>query len=86
MILETIFSFFASGIIKIISLVNVGHLSTQIMTKFYNVIDFIFENLTLLGLFIRPASLVSVSVLMLAIINFEKIYGVAVWIKRKIKP
>lgn len=86
MILESIFSFFATGIIKIISLVHIGTLSADIMSKFYSVIDYLFENLTLLGLFIRPRSMVSVSLLMLAIINFEKIYRVASWVKRKIKP
>ena len=86
MILETIFSFFAGGIIKIISLIHIGTLSADIMSKFYSVIDYLFENLTLLGLFIRPRSMVSVSLLILTIINFEKIYGAAMWIKRKIKP
>lgn len=86
MIIESIFSFFASGLIKIISLFNIGTLSNDLMDKFYSVIDYIFDNLTLLGLFIRPKSMVSISILMLAILNFEKIYRTAIWLKNKIKP
>lgn len=86
MIFEQIFSFFANTVSNLVSSVNIGNISTDLMTKFYSVIDYLFENLSLLGLFIRPRSMVVVSLLMIAILNFERIYLTAIWIKKLIKP
>ena len=86
MIIESIFSFFAGGVIKLISLISIGTVSSDLMNKFYSVVDYLFDNLTLLGLFIRPKSMVSASILILAILNFEKIYRTAIWLKNRIKP
>ena len=86
MILDTIYAFFAEHIIGLMYTLPIITINAALLQGYYNVVDLILTNTTLLGLFIRPSTLVSVSITVLAIINFEHIYNIAMWIKRKIKP
>ena len=55
-------------------------LSTSINTF----LDLIFDNITLLGFFIRPATIAIVVPILLILLNFEEVYKITMWILRKI--
>lgn len=46
--------------------------------------DLIFQNLTLLGFFIRPSTIAICVPVLILIINFERIYKFTMWLLRKI--
>lgn len=46
--------------------------------------DLIFQNLTLLGFFIRPSTITICVPVLILIINFERIYKFTMWLLRKI--
>ena len=47
-------------------------------------LDLVFNNLSLLGFFIRPATLKLVIPILIVLINFEWIYHLTMWIVKKI--
>ena len=49
-----------------------------------NFLDLIFNNLTLLGFFIRPTTLTIVIPILIILLNFEEIYKFVMWILKKI--
>ena len=49
-----------------------------------NFLDLIFNNLTLLGFFIRPITLSIVIPILIILLNFEEIYKFVMWILKKI--
>ena len=56
----------------------------DLLNSLYSFLDLIFENLTLLGFFIRPTTLTIVIPLLIILINFDKIYKFVMWILKKI--
>jgi len=47
-------------------------------------LDLIFGNLSLLGFFIRPATLMIAIPMLIILLNFEQVYKLVMWILRKI--
>ena len=47
-------------------------------------LDLIFNNLTLLGFFVRPATIMIVIPILIILLNFEEVYKITMWILRKI--
>lgn len=47
-------------------------------------LNLIFDNITLLGFFIRPATIMVVVPILIVLLNFEDIYKITMWILRKI--
>ena len=85
MIFDSIFAFFVEHAISIISGITLIAVDGSLLQNYFNVVDYILENASLLGLFIRPSTLVKVSFTALAIYNFEYIYNTAVWVKNRFK-
>ena len=49
-----------------------------------NFLDLIFNNLTILGFFIRPQTITIVIPILIILLNFDKVYKFTMWIIRKI--
>lgn len=47
-------------------------------------LNLIFDNLTLLGFFIRPSTIMIVVPILIVLLNFEDVYKITMWILRKI--
>lgn len=47
-------------------------------------LNLIFDNVTLLGFFIRPTTIMIVVPILIILLNFEDIYKITMWILRKI--
>lgn len=47
-------------------------------------LSLIFDNITLLGFFIRPLTLTIVIPILIILLNFEEVYKITMWILRKI--
>lgn len=56
----------------------------DLLNSLYTFLDLIFDNLTLLGFFIRPLTLTIVIPLLVILINFDKVYKFVMWILKKI--
>lgn len=63
---------------------NIPNFAVELQTSLNTVLDTIFNNLSLLGCFIRPMTIKLIIPILLVIWNFEKIYEVTMWIIKKI--
>lgn len=64
--------------------INLPNLPVEIMDNINTFLDLIFNNLTLLGFFIRPTTLKLVIPILIIVLNFDNIYKFTMWILRKI--
>lgn len=64
--------------------INLPPFPQDVINNINSFLDLIFNNLRLLGFFIRPTTLKIAIPLLLIIINFDLIYKVAMWVIRKI--
>lgn len=64
-----------------INLPQVPEAITSSITQF---LDLVFNNITLLGFFIRPITFQIAIPLLIVIMNFERLYKLTMWIIRKI--
>lgn len=64
--------------------INLPDMPVEITSSINSFLDLIFNNLSLLGIFIRPITLMIVVPLILILINFEMVYKIIIWIVRKI--
>lgn len=64
--------------------INIPALPTEITTNLNSFLDLIFNNLTLLGFFIRPLTLTIVIPVLIIVLNFDNIYKFTMWIIRKL--
>lgn len=73
------------GLLKIcfgwISIPSFPETLTNSVDTFLNLI---FDNITLLGFFIRPATIVIVVPILIILLNFDQLYKITMWILRKI--
>lgn len=85
MILETIFNAIKGLLIVIFSILpDIPSFPETIMNSLNTVFDTIFNNLDLLGLFVRIDTIKTLVPLLIVAINFEHIYHFTMWIVRKI--
>ncbi len=64
--------------------INIPALPTEITTNLNSFLDLIFNNLTLLGFFIRPITLTITIPVLIIVLNFDNIYKFTMWIIRKL--
>lgn len=64
--------------------INVPSFPDSLSSSIDSFLTLVFENLSLLGFFIRPLTLQIVIPLLIFIINFEFIYKLIMWVARKI--
>ncbi len=84
MIIESILNIFKSLLFACFSWINIPSFPTELTDTINSFLDLIFNNLTLLGFFIRPVTLqISIPILII-LLNFENLYKLTMWILRKI--
>ncbi len=64
--------------------INIPALPSEITTNLNSFLDLIFNNLTLLGFFIRPITLTITIPVLIIVLNFDNIYKFTMWIIRKL--
>lgn len=63
---------------------DVPQISTQLINSISHVLDIIFSNLSLLGIFVRIDTIKILVPLVIFVVNFEYLYNIIMWILRKI--
>lgn len=84
MIIELILNMLKTLLFVVFGWINIPGFPSNILDSFYSFLDLIFNNLTLLGFFVRPLTLQIVIPVLLILINFEEIYKFTMWILKKI--
>lgn len=84
MILEAILNLFKTLLFACFSWINIPDFPAELTENINAFLDLIFNNLTLLGFFIRPLTLqISIPILII-LLNFDHLYKLTMWILRKI--
>lgn len=85
---ETVWDSIMGFLYNIVSIVfgwiNLPDFPADLTNSINTFLDLVFDNLSLLGFFIRPTTLKLVVPLLLIVINFELIYKLVMWIVRKL--
>lgn len=84
MIIEAILNLFKGLLFICFSWINIPSFPSELTTNINNFLDLIFNNLTLLGFFIRPTTLQVAIPILIILLNFENLYKLTMWILRKI--
>lgn len=84
MILEAILNLFKGLLFICFSWINVPDFPTELTNNIDAFLDLIFNNLTLLGFFVRPITLQIAIPILIILLNFENLYKLTMWILRKI--
>lgn len=84
MILEAILNLIKILLTFCFSWINLPAVPESITSSINQFLDLIFNNITLLGFFIRPITFQIAIPLLVIIMNFEKLYHLTMWILRKI--
>lgn len=84
MILEVILNLVKVLLTFCFSWINLPAVPDTITLGINQFLDLIFNNLTLLGFFIRPLTFQIAIPLLLVIVNFERLYHLTMWILHKI--
>lgn len=85
MILETIFNAVLNLLRTIFAILpDIPQFPETIMNSLNTVFDTIFNNLDLLGLFVRIDTIKTLVPLLIIVINFEHIYHFAMWVIHKL--
>lgn len=84
MILEAILNLLKNLLFIVFGWINLPAFPEDLTNSINSFLDLIFNNLNLLGFFIRPSTLTLSIPILIALLNFEKLYKLTIWILRKI--
>ena len=84
MIIQLILNLLKSLLFSVFSWINLPQFPEGLTNSLNSFIDLIFDNLNLLGFFIRPATITIVIPVLIILINFDKVYKLTMWILKKI--
>lgn len=84
MIISTILNLLKILLFTCFGWINLPSLPSEITENINTFLDLIFDNLTLLGFFVRPSTLLLVIPILVILLNFEKVYKFTMWILKKI--
>ena len=84
MIIESLLNLVFSFLKLCFSWLNLPQMPSGLVSSINSFLDLIFDNLSLLGFFIRPATLTIAIPLLIILINFESVYKFTMWILKKI--
>lgn len=84
MIIQLILNLLKTLLFSVFSWINLPQFPEGLTNSLNSFIDLIFDNLNLLGFFIRPATLTIVIPVLIILINFDKVYKLTMWILKKI--
>lgn len=84
MILQTLLNV-VFGLLKIVfGWISLPAFPAELTSSISSFLSLIFDNLSLLGFFIRPITLSLVIPILIILINFSQVYKFTMWIVRKI--
>lgn len=84
MILETLLNL-VFGLLKIVfGFISLPAFPVSLSSSIDTFLNLIFDNVTLLGFFIRPLTLTIVVPILIILLNFDYVYKIIMWILRKI--
>lgn len=63
---------------------DIPNFATGLQNSVNSVLDTIFNNLGLIGVFVRPATIKLIIPILVVILNFERVYKLTMWIIKKI--
>ena len=84
MILEALLNLIQLLLNVVFGWINIPQFPESLTSSIDSFLDLIFENLSLLGFFIRPITLTVAIPLLIILLNFDKIYKLAMYIIKKI--
>ena len=84
MIIQLILNLLKTLLFSVFSWINLPQFPEELTNSLNSVIDLIFDNLNLLGFFIRPVTITIVIPVLIILINFDKVYKLTMWILKKI--
>ncbi len=84
MIIQLILNLLKTLLFSVFSWINLPQFPEGLTNSLNSFIDLIFDNLNLLGFFIRPATIMIVIPVLIILINFDKVYKLTMWILKKI--
>ena len=84
MIIQLILNLLKTLLFSVFSWINLPQFPEGLTNSLNSFIDLIFDNLNLLGFFIRPATITIVIPVLIILINFDKVYKLNMWILKKI--
>ena len=84
MLIQLILNLLKTLLFSVFSWINLPQFPEGLTNSLNSFIDLIFDNLNLLGFFIRPATITIVIPVLIILINFDKVYKLTMWILKKI--
>lgn len=84
MIIEAILNLLKVLIFTVFGWINIPQFPESITTSLNSFLDLIFNNISLLGFFIRGSTIKIVIPILIILINFDKVYKFTMWILKKI--
>lgn len=84
MIIEAILNLFKTLLFSCFSWISIPAFPGELTENINSFLDLIFNNLTLLGFFVRPVTLQIAIPILIILLNFENLYKLTMWILRKI--
>ena len=84
MILEALLNLIKSLLNVVFGWISLPQFPEELTNSVNTFLDLIFDNLSLLGFFIRPLTLTITIPILIILLNFEQAYKLVMWIVRKI--
>lgn len=84
MIIEALLNIIMTLLQVVFGWINIPGFPTELTNSISSFLSLIFDNLTLLGFFIRPATITVVIPILIILLNFEHVYKLTMCILRKI--
>lgn len=84
MILEALLNIIKTLLETVFAFINLPAFPEELTSSVETFLNLIFENLSLLGFFIRPLTLTVSIPILIILLNFEQVYKLVMWIVRKI--
>lgn len=84
MIIQALLDLVKNVLFLVFGWISLPQMPEQITTAINTFLDLIFDNVGLLGLFIRIDTIKLVVPVVIIIMNFEKLYHLTLWILKKI--
>ena len=84
MILEALLNLIKLLLNVVFGWINIPPFPEELTSSIDGFLDLVFNNLSLLGFFVRPTTLMVAIPLLIVLLNFERIYKLVMYIVRKI--
>lgn len=84
MIIEAILNLFKGLLFIVFGWISLPPFPVALTDSIDTFLGLIFDNLTLLGFFVRPVTLTIAIPVLIALLNFEELYKLTMWILKKI--